>query len=295
MCIVSINQIGHLVPKDNLENMCNNNSDGFGISFIENNEIKTYKTMNKKSFIKKAMDIQNKHYKKSHILIHCRIATHGLTNIENCHPFKVNRSTVFAHNGVLSCVEDDNVLSDTRIFKNTYLKYLRTEFLDDKRMFNAMQDLIGIGNKMVFLTTEKNLKSQVYILNQSEGVLDKGIWYSNTTYKYTYFASNANYIGSYRQAKTMHDPYVNHYSIDDYYTDIEYELNDDDEVYNRIILRDEIAIREIAEANQINISMIEKCDDIDYEEMYMEVYGDSPPIGYVKRENIDQIKLIEDY
>ena len=83
MCIIaSIPKGVGTISESTLETMANNNSHGFGISWInDNNIINTFKSMDKKKFIEKALDIQNKFSKNSDILIHCRIATSGKTNL----------------------------------------------------------------------------------------------------------------------------------------------------------------------------------------------------------------------
>ena len=100
MCIIALTTKGKLVKKEKLLNMTKNNSHGFGISWIENGKVKTFKSMDSKKFIERAIDIQSEFYNDSEILIHCRIATSGKTNINNCHPFPVDNDTVFAHNGM---------------------------------------------------------------------------------------------------------------------------------------------------------------------------------------------------
>ena len=94
MCIIAMIPAGKQINKNTLENMTNNNPDGSGIAWIQDNKIKTYKTMDNDKFINKALEIQSKFCKDSDILIHCRIATSGKTDLDNCHPFKISNDTV---------------------------------------------------------------------------------------------------------------------------------------------------------------------------------------------------------
>lgn len=186
MCIIAIIPENNKIDKKTLETMGKNNSDGFGIAYIDkkDNKIKVHKTMDINNYIKEALKIQKEHSKTSPIMIHCRIKTSGKRNIENCHPFKVNRNTVFAHNGIIDFVDDSNPeFSDTRMFNATYLKYMGDRWLDDKVMVNHLENQLGTFNKLSFLTTSKKLKNKYYILNENNGNWDNGIWYSNTTYK----------------------------------------------------------------------------------------------------------------
>tara|TARA_B100000131_G_scaffold48458_1_gene43045 strand:- start:3709 stop:4845 length:1137 start_codon:yes stop_codon:yes gene_type:complete len=183
MCIIaSIPKNTGTITKNTLETMCNNNSHGFGIAWIdENNKIQISKSMDQKQFVKKCLKVQNDYGKKSDILIHARIATSGKTNIANCHPFKVDKNTVFAHNGVLDCVEPTDKKSDTRVFNEVVLKNLKKGFLakDDVREF--LGEIIG-SDKLVFLTNNEDLDKNTYIINEQNGKWEDGIWFSNNTY-----------------------------------------------------------------------------------------------------------------
>ena len=76
MCIIaSIPKGVGTISESTLETMTNNNSHGFGISWIDdNNVINTFKSMENKKFIEKALNIQNEFSKKSDILIHCKLS-----------------------------------------------------------------------------------------------------------------------------------------------------------------------------------------------------------------------------
>tara|TARA_R100001594_G_C4043241_1_gene263644 strand:+ start:1596 stop:2417 length:822 start_codon:yes stop_codon:yes gene_type:complete len=259
MCVIAVTNKGKRVTKKQLQNMCESNPDGFGLAYISNNTVKVYKTLNEEKFIKKAMAIQSKYYKQSNILIHCRIATHGPVNMDNCHPFRASRSLVFAHNGILDCVVDDNKVSDTRMFKNTWLRYLSNEWLDDPRQFLQMEEMIGASNKMAFLTTSDAVNKNVYILNQDEGEIHNGVWYSNSSYKERKFILNRSYVPSYIG------------NVANYYDDRD---NPDADI---IYVRPEWAIEELALHNHTSKDSIRNCDEIDYNEMYWEYYGCEPP------------------
>ena len=185
MCIIALTTKGKLVKKEKLLNMTRSNSHGFGISWIENGKVKTFKSMDNKKFIERAIDIQSKFYNESEILIHCRIATSGKTDIKNCHPFPVDNDTVFAHNGVLDeeVAEGTATKSDTRIFNDRFLKQLKPDFLKTRHMRKIIGELIGSYNKLAFLTVNKDLPKNAYIINKSQGEIDDGIWYSNGSHR----------------------------------------------------------------------------------------------------------------
>ncbi len=193
MCIIaSIPKNTGTISKDTLETMSNNNSHGFGISYIDtNNNIQTFKTMDDKTFVNKAIKVQNEFSKTSDILIHARIATSGKTNLANCHPFNVNKNTVFAHNGVLSCVEPTKNMSDTRVFNESVLKNFKDNFLNNTSVVEFLEEIIG-HDKMVFLTNNPAYKTNTIILNEVLGETVDGIWFSNSSYKARTFVNSYN-------------------------------------------------------------------------------------------------------
>ena len=193
MCIIaSIPKGVGVINESTLENMTNNNSHGFGVSYIQNDEIKIYKTMDSKKFISNVMDIQSKHSKTSDILIHCRIATSGNTDLKNCHPFKVDNNTVFAHNGVLDCVEPTQSMSDTRMFNKVFLKNMQPNFLGSRKVREFIGEIIN-SDKMVFQTINPALDKNTYIINKDLGVEQNGIWFSNSSFKARSLVSNYAY------------------------------------------------------------------------------------------------------
>ena len=225
MCIIaSIPKGVGTISESTLETMANNNSHGFGISWIDdNNIINTFKSMENKKFIEKALDIQNKFSKKSDILIHCRIATSGKTNLANCHPFEVNKNTVFAHNGVLDCVEPTKNMSDTRVFNNTLLKNLKDNFLSNKGITEFLGEIIGT-DKLVFLTNNPAYDQNTFIINPNQGETVDGIWFSNTSYKSRSFVNSYTYNGVNYE---YHDPY---YGYDNASCSITNQVQDMEEI-----------------------------------------------------------------
>ena len=316
MCVIALTTKGNIVNKETLQNMTNNNSHGFGISWIENGKIKTFKSMNSKEFIKRAIDIQSEFYNDSEILIHCRIATSGKTDLQNCHPFKVDSKTVFAHNGVL----DDDIApgtknkSDTRVFNERFLKELKPEFLRTKHMRSIIGELIGSFNKLAFLTVNPKLPRNSYVINMDSGTVDDGVWYSNNSYK------QKSYSSSWNDAWGMSDADL----MDQYYAD-SCEVNKDniplsppedailieklsdlsefihDTNCEIIMERDPDlidAINDIWEYENYGnarfpIMDIMSLSDRDYIQYYINTYGEMPII-YVRDKNQVKFKLKKD-
>lgn len=179
----------YIFTESELKNSGKNNPDGFGLAYTDGKKLRIYKTMKLNTFVNKYKEIRAK-YPKSYILLHTRFATHGKTNIDNTHPFKVNKDICMAHNGVFSGFgSSDN--SDTLDFIKTILKPIDKAnpnelnellFHPSKNWFHTiLSKAIGTSNKIAFL----NSSNQIAIINATEGHFDKfGNWFSN--YSHTY-------------------------------------------------------------------------------------------------------------
>lgn len=182
MCI-AIYKPAHLeISRDILENCFINNPDGAGFAYINvdhlgHKKIIIYKTMEFSKFYDKyTRAIRNA--PDSPFLLHFRIATHGVVDTTNCHPFFINKNMVFIHNGVISKVRKDKVLSDTQVFNEDILKKLNPS---DIMKSGAVKDLIEnyiVGSKIAVLTIDGEHR----IFNESSGLWKDGIWFSNTSY-----------------------------------------------------------------------------------------------------------------
>lgn len=175
MCIIAYVPKDKTVSKEIIENMFINNPDGAGLLYVEKGEVKVFKT-----FHLCELTAMYEHIKTSFdtdIIIHCRIGTHGGKTLDNIHPFMVNKSLGFVHNGIISNVPLDVAKSDTRMFNEVILQKLPEGFLN----YEAVKELIGgyIGSsKLVFMDNKQN----VTLINDDKGTWDGGVWFSNGTY-----------------------------------------------------------------------------------------------------------------
>lgn len=125
-------------------------------------------------------------YPNGPALFHSRFGTSGTTDKFNVHPFPVGHDplTVVAHNGILPdymqpaktdprC--DTQAAADDRF--NFSYGHLSTH---DARQ--RLAEAIGRNNKLVILTVNDDYSEYSYIINESSGVWDSGIWYSNSDY-----------------------------------------------------------------------------------------------------------------
>ncbi len=171
------------------------NSDGAGISWCENNEVKIRKgfmTYNEfSSFLVslgKRLDLTD-----TPLVMHFRITTHGGTNQSNTHPFPISRKIkdmkktsvvtdiAVAHNGIIpiKCIPK---LSDTQTYivkKLSSIKNIQPDFYTNKYIMQRIEN--EIQSKMCFLTKD----GEIYTIGKF--IEDNGILYSNNSFEeYSY-------------------------------------------------------------------------------------------------------------
>lgn len=150
--------------------------------------------------------------KRSPFILHFRYTTHGETNQDNCHPFRVKPNLAMVHNGILTMPNKGQGIknlfhsrdirpeySDTWHYANLYFPkfdYLdfhagKHWFKDGQSLKEHTEDFIGTGNKLVFLDaneydeeTRKQWGAANYVIyNEKQGVWDGGTWFSNCGYR----------------------------------------------------------------------------------------------------------------
>jgi predicted glutamine amidotransferase len=180
MCIAILNQNSNPVSKTYFENSLSNNSDGFGMAWIENGKIKLFKSLSTDSKALYKKYLKRFENTESPILLHFRISTSGKIDLSNTHPFHVSENLVFMHNGIISGL--GNALeNDTRHFNRVYLKHIsENDLLSNNAIQSLISDRIGYS-KLVFL----NNQGQFSIINEKLGIWESdGNWYSNNSYSY---------------------------------------------------------------------------------------------------------------
>ena len=284
MCIIAMIPAGKQINKNTLENMTNNNPDGSGIAWIQDNKIKTYKTMDNNKFINKALEVQSKFCKESDILIHCRIATSGKTDLDNCHPFKISKDTVFAHNGILNCVEATNKVSDTRMFNKALLKQLKPEFLDNVTTRKLIGEIIR-SDKLAFLTVNPKLKRNSYIINRDLGEKENRVWFSNDSYKEKTYVTDVCYNWNLRPdydsiEETPHDDETlpaNVFQPFDQNLEVWLRGNDYDDIIISPYRTDKVD-NKLASKNKIKLNKVQNLDEAEYADLYFDTFGIECPV-----------------
>jgi glutamine amidotransferase len=174
------------------------NNDGHGLAIVAGDrldELIVHRGMNAKDVIAAFTAARTEH-PAGPALFHSRLATHGKTNVDNCHPLVVGGDcrTVLAHNGVLPQAvqpRKGDRRSDTRIAAEDFIPAFGS--LRARRIRLKLARWMTPDNKMVILTVDRRFKQRAYILNEQAGIWDGGIWYSNTGYR----------------------PYIPHFGLDD--------------------------------------------------------------------------------
>jgi len=201
MCMLCVVPPNVIPERAKLENSALNNPHGFGFAILipAENRIHTERTMNADTSVNRFLEMRAK-YPESYAMWHARLATHGSTTIDNCHPFKVGRDslTYLAHNGILSVTEPKgDTRSDTRIFAEDLLPAIGgVTSLDNEQVMNMIEDFTS-GSKICVLTLNPRAKLKCYLIHEEKGTIDaSGVWWSNDSCELDYS------YGSYLKALT---------------------------------------------------------------------------------------------
>lgn len=171
------------MEKDTLENCFDANSDGAGFAYIDDGTL-----MWMKGFF--TFDEFYKAYAphaERELIAHFRIATAGVIDTFNCHPWIIENCQGYAfavmHNGVLAYPSSKDK-SDTGHFVDELLTPLLQHdphFFDSQANRWMVEKAIGGFNKLIILRSD----GKSYIINRDAGEEhDTGTWFSNTTFKY---------------------------------------------------------------------------------------------------------------
>jgi len=193
MCVICAG-IGNERPtRDELVRSCKANPDGFGWGAVVNiDNVPTLLSGKSMDSIEAILDYEsvfNEHGDnvQAHFF-HARIATHGKSELRNCHPFEVsnsNHQTILAHNGVLPVtMSKSDWRSDSRVFAEDVLPRLGgVTALESQPVWDVLDGFVdGANSKVVFLTLE--LATPLVILGESLGHWQtEGLWWSNRSYE----------------------------------------------------------------------------------------------------------------
>ena len=209
MCIAILKTKNGVITDEELRSSFKNNSDGAGIAYTSNNELRIVKGIfNVDVFIKTVRQAEK--LADNNILIHCRIGTSGQKDKNNTHPFVINNNICLIHNGILDVtVPKGSKINDTQIFIKKFMKGIANDtILKNQTYHNVLEELIGCNNKFVIL----NNKGEYKIINENAGHWKDGVWFSNSSYQRTSYKS---FFGT-GYAQQQFDYYKKYY---DFYDD----------------------------------------------------------------------------
>lgn len=188
MCIIIAKPMGaQFAPKSNVSRACEANPDGFGIAYYTKGDssVQVFRTLDVKLFKKRYAEVCKRDPKTTAVLIHARIKTHGTVKLENVHCWHDEASgLVFAHNGILSIKNRDDMTDSETFFRDIFIPIL--SFGGWEAANKAINAIIGTS-KFAFLNTSGE------IFTYGQYIKDRGVLYSNTSYK--------------ERVTTFHSPY----------------------------------------------------------------------------------------
>lgn len=194
MCIIIVKPKEKTLEKKLLKHCWDKNNDGGGFAFAENDKIKVYKELEDfdkfwklyETHVVKpraAKDKTKTREEAYNVLLHFRIGTSGEVSRDNIHPFIVNTTYAFAHNGIITNLDmtANSPFSDTYVF-NELIKDLPLHWMKNKSQRILVRSFIGSGSKLAFL----DKRGAVNMIREEKGDWDltgTGCWFSNTSYK----------------------------------------------------------------------------------------------------------------
>jgi hypothetical protein len=156
-----------------------NNSDSWGFAVVLDGKLITRYGLGKWEQFREAFEP----FSQCQAVIHFRLATHGKTDIANCHPFMVSDDIAMIHNGIVSIERNVNTnMSDTWHFCELVCKpmHMRDPDFFLRNEVSYTQEMAHKGSKFCFLRADGSYA----IWNADDGEWEKdGHWYSNTSYE----------------------------------------------------------------------------------------------------------------
>jgi glutamine amidotransferase len=184
MCLLTYCPAQVMPDATALLNGADRNADGHGFAIVADDRLIVERGLDAQALIE-AFEAARHRHPAGPALFHSRLATHGHTGPDNCHPFPVggDARTVLAHNGVLpQAVQPTrgDPRSDTRITAEEFLPTFGS--LHTRRTRTRFERWMTPHNKMVLLTVDRRFTQRAYLLNEASGIWNGGIWYSNDGY-----------------------------------------------------------------------------------------------------------------
>ena len=167
----------NFAPKSHIARAMETNPDGFGMAYYTKGDecVSVFRTLNASLFKKRYAEVCKRDPQKTAVLIHARIKTHGTVKLENVHCWCDKASgLVFAHNGILSIHNREDMTDSETFFRDIFLPVLFYGGWEAAE--KAINAVIGTSKFAFF-------DSRGHIHTYGQYIEDKGVLYSNTSYK----------------------------------------------------------------------------------------------------------------
>ena len=261
MCVILVKERGIELPtKGVLESCWERNPDGAGFMFNDYDKVvimKGFMTF-EEFYLRLQTANEFYHLKEKGLVIHFRIATSGLKDKGNCHPYPISIDNLdlrksfittelgIAHNGIIRSYNGkDKILNDTQLFIKNDLFELNS--LDKKFyknvIFQSMIERLIDGSRLVFL-------------NKKGEIIKLGKWFHNGNY---YF-SNLNHVSK------------NTLNINKKPILFDNDLKYFDEENNNFVINDEVVDKDYFDLFIDTLDRLENGDSV-YSEDYFQEYN----------------------
>lgn len=190
MCVIIERNPGIVIPAEKIEQACDINKHGFGITYVDNGGLRFIRSVQEPNDPKIVAD-HLQQLKDRKIWLHLRHATVGAVNKTNNHPFlilskkKHGMDLAFMHNGTLYSYKpkDGCPDSDTLVFAREFVTpialrlyaFNKQRLLTDEWFTRFMKVEAGYSSVVVFVDGNGNT---AYI-NKDKGKDFEGWWASN--------------------------------------------------------------------------------------------------------------------
>ena len=176
MCLLIAQPKGVTFKKKEIVDFLDFNADGFGACFARNGKLEIVRIVGDANAV---IASYYSTFAGKKAMLHFRMATHGTTGLENCHPFLLTPDIACAHNGILNITADAKTgASDTRLFCEHVLAPIARDNPDalfTPQMRNILSDMIGDSNRLMFMRAD----GAISIVNEHEGMTHRKAWMSN--------------------------------------------------------------------------------------------------------------------
>lgn len=282
MCEILVKERGIELPtKDILESCWKRNPDGAGFMFNDCDKVvimKGFMTF-EEFYLRLQTANEFYHLKEKGLVIHFRIATSGLKDKGNCHPYPISNDNLdlrksfittelgIAHNGIIRSYNGkNNILNDTQLFIKNDLFELNS--LDKKFyknvIFQSMIERLIDGSRLVFL-------------NKKGEIIKLGNWFHNGNY---YF-SNLNHVSK------------NTLNINKKPILFDNDLKYFDEENNDFVINDEVVDKDYFDLFIDTLDRLENGDSV-YSEDYFQEYNSFNGKYYLNKKEKMIYELIGD-